>query len=179
MYKLLIVAAPFHKGIDDGHKALTQLAERVFGADGRLGDDGARDKACGIHFLKVGRKYLLANAGDSAIQRVEAHRMVYELLDDIDLLLVVKELKARGNRAGRQFFFGKHGDSSIVWTAFIIAAAVACGYYLPFGNWLIDWCLLLVVARFLHDAYRRNERQKLDGFAQPSSTERKCHVRES
>ena len=111
-HELLIVGAPFHQGIDDGHKAVTQLAECVFGADGCLGDDGARDEARGIHFFKVGRKYLLADAGDRAMQCVEAHRMVYELLDDIDLLLVAKELKTRSDGAGRQFFFGKHRDSS-------------------------------------------------------------------
>lgn len=47
------------------------------------------------------------------MQRVKAQGLLDELLDDIDLPLVAKELKARSDGTGRQFFFGEHGDLAI------------------------------------------------------------------
>ena len=55
----------------------------------------------------------MADAGNRAMQCVEAQGLLNELLDDIDLLLVAKELKARGDGAGGQFFLSEHGNLSI------------------------------------------------------------------
>src|SRR5262245_1033323 len=100
--------------VHGGQHRLERLAprrQRVFDLRRNLGIDLAVDEAVGLHFAKLLRERLVRDAGEEAVQLVEAFDPLEQLLKDQDFPAAADD-RERGLDQATDRFLG-HGTSSV------------------------------------------------------------------